>query len=181
MPTSGISRGTLRTCMPCKTTGLGCSMDNTCAPSWTSVEVKLEDWDCLSLSLRNKKVLVLVTGLYRGFLMVFETKCFNKNYINHHSLNRILITTSSRSKCVRSLYTCETTERELNIRTVMFCFSIIFSYKHNTHTKQKTGDWFCYPCSLKPFPPMKMFLRAITYISSNFSYLDYFIPGDGTV
>ncbi len=50
--TSGISRGTLRTCMPCKTTGLGWSMDRTGAPSWTSVEVKLEDWDCLSRSLQ---------------------------------------------------------------------------------------------------------------------------------
>lgn len=41
--TSGISRGTLRTCMPCKTTGLGWSIVRTGAPSWTSVEVKLED------------------------------------------------------------------------------------------------------------------------------------------
>lgn len=52
--TSGISRGTLRTRMPCRTMDLGCSMDRTGAPSWTSVEVKLEDWDCLSLSLRVK-------------------------------------------------------------------------------------------------------------------------------
>lgn len=49
--TSGISRGTLRTRMPCRTMDLGCSMVRTGAPSWTSVEVKLEDWDCLSLSL----------------------------------------------------------------------------------------------------------------------------------
>lgn len=49
--TSGISKGTLRTCMPCRTTGLGWSMDSTGAPSWTSVEVKLDDWDCRSLSL----------------------------------------------------------------------------------------------------------------------------------
>lgn len=69
MLTSGISRGTLRTCMPCKTTGLGWSIDNTCAPSWTSVEVKLEDWDCLSLSLGNGNVLVLVTGPHHGFII----------------------------------------------------------------------------------------------------------------
>lgn len=69
MLTSGISRGTLRTCMPCKTTGLGWSIDNTCAPSWTSVEVKLEDWDCLSRSLGNGNVPVLVTGPHHGFII----------------------------------------------------------------------------------------------------------------
>lgn len=71
MLTSGISSGTLRTCMPCKTTGLGWSMDNTCAPSWTSVEVKLEDWDCLSLSLGDGNVLVFVLN---GFINVLKRK-----------------------------------------------------------------------------------------------------------
>lgn len=51
--TSGISKGTLRTCMPWRTTGLGCNKDNAGATSCTSFEVKLEDWDCLSRSLEN--------------------------------------------------------------------------------------------------------------------------------
>lgn len=53
--TSGISKGTPRTCMPWRTTGLGCSMDSTGATSWTSVEVKLEDCDCRSRSLSQEK------------------------------------------------------------------------------------------------------------------------------
>lgn len=102
MLTSGISSGTLRTCMPCRTTGLGWSMDNTCAPSWTSVEVKLDDWDCLSLSLGSGNVLVYDNNNNR------ETNRDNDGNKNHYLLNWILITTSSRSKCVGSLYTCRT-------------------------------------------------------------------------
>lgn len=107
MLTSGISRGTLRTCMPCKTTGLGWSMDNTCAPSWTSVEVKLEDWDCLSLSLAKGNALVL--GISRSEL--YDSIKENQGNKNDNSLNWILITSSSRSKCVGSLYTYETIVR----------------------------------------------------------------------
>lgn len=62
--TSGISRGTLPPRMPCKTTGLGCSMERTGAPSCTSVEVKLEDWDCLSLSLQMGKKAMLIIFSY---------------------------------------------------------------------------------------------------------------------
>lgn len=53
--TSAISRGTLRTCIPWRTTGLGCSMGSTGATSWTSVEVKLEDCDCRSRSLSQER------------------------------------------------------------------------------------------------------------------------------
>jgi len=46
--------------MPWSTTGLGCSMDRTGAPSWTSVEVKLDDWDCLSLSLQEGNITAII-------------------------------------------------------------------------------------------------------------------------
>lgn len=81
---------------------LGCSMDRTGAPSWTSVEVKLEDWDCRSLSL------CVVSSV---FSLKFETRpsnsCLSQSENNNNSLNRILITASSRSKCVGPLHTCK--------------------------------------------------------------------------
>ena len=47
--TSGISRGTRRTCMPCRTTGLGCSRLRPPATSGTSAEWKLEECEWRSL------------------------------------------------------------------------------------------------------------------------------------
>lgn len=100
--TSGISRGTLRTRMPCRTMDLGCSKERTGAPSWTSVEVKLEDWDCLSRSLRVE-VFNCANSLQ---LDVLTLTVFRENK-NTNSLNWILITASSRSKCVGPLHACK--------------------------------------------------------------------------
>lgn len=47
--TSGISRGTRRTCIPCRTTGLGCSRFRPPAASGTSAEWKLEECEWRSL------------------------------------------------------------------------------------------------------------------------------------
>lgn len=99
---SDISRGTLRTCMPCRTTGLGWSMVSTGAPSWTSVEVKLEDWDCRSRSLRGEE---------RGgqtYQKQFQAKSLMR-IRERHLRHWVLITASSRSKRVRSLHSWKNT------------------------------------------------------------------------